>query len=73
MTRIEIIERVFIQGIDTDKREISVIEEGNEGDLTKYLLDDDFDIDESELEGYVGEIVNLKLRDNKEVINIIMP
>jgi predicted nuclease of restriction endonuclease-like RecB superfamily len=73
MTRIEIIERVFIQGIDTDKREISVIEEDNEGDLTKYLLDDDFDIDESELEGYVGEIVNLKLRDNKEVINIIMP
>lgn len=72
MTRIEIIERVFIQGIDTDKREISVIEEGNEGDLTKYLLDDDFDIDESELEGYVGEIVNLKLRDNKEVIDIIM-
>lgn len=71
MTRIEIIERVFIQGIDTDKREISVIEEGNEGDLTKYLLDDDFDIDESELEGYVGETVNLKLRDDKVIdINI---
>jgi len=69
MTRIEIIERVFIRGIDTDNKEISVIEEG---EPYKYLLDDDSDIDESKLEEYVGEIVNLKIKDNK-VIDIIMP